>query len=290
MKKNHLNKKRKFFRLVLLLSLFTTISVHAKRLKSQNHDPEKSFYNYFSYASCYPVAIDKPHGNDPLKYLGKGESNNKEEAKWLAQQDVDGKYICGGGLATVKVEKILTYESNNFCLAGCLDSQGQYMTEQRQGAWGRNATEAEYNALSATADMYICGNGITVDCSMSIEEWQSIEKTDYQVKNQTDDKFNRESPDKIPIKNNNDNSYARKPYNAHEFATSDVPGFAGCSEAKDKAEEAALNLCFLDGNEHCKLIKSREYSSKIATIEIVFIYPLGINSGSCSFEATAVRE
>lgn len=150
-----------------LQSINERLTFDNNRLVNDNHDLRRQLddlqnggnrnLGFFSYAGCKDFS-----GNIDLKYIASGEGRMNLESETNAKQKLASAFSCSYGIAIAATEEIRTTQSINYCVAGCKDFSGNIDQKYIRSGTGRNATEAQYNAMKAVSATFSCSYGIKV--------------------------------------------------------------------------------------------------------------------------------
>lgn len=113
--------------------------------------------SFFCAAGCINI-----NGIVDNRYLASASAWTHLEADMLAKQEVNKKYQCNYGVKTYKCEAVKTDLQRSFCTAACVNVNGTPDERYMAGGRGRNATEAEVNALKEVQAKWTCNYGIKV--------------------------------------------------------------------------------------------------------------------------------
>ncbi len=126
-----------------------------QRLEQYEGSPSDS--QIYCSAGCISV-----HGSVDTRFLASSTAYTELEADMLAKQAIQRTYTCSYGVRTYKCEPLIASEPRNFCTAACTSAAGNPDDRFIVGARGRNATEAEVNALQEVKKKYTCSYGIRI--------------------------------------------------------------------------------------------------------------------------------
>ena len=128
-----------------------------RQITELQNDRNGHTLGFFSYAGCIDYA-----GNVDLKYILSAEGKFALEAETTAKQNTNTTYSCNYGVQIVKTEEIRFPQSNNYCVAGCVDYSGNIDQKFIKSGMGRNTTEAQYNAIKSVQTAYSCNYGVKI--------------------------------------------------------------------------------------------------------------------------------
>ncbi len=120
-------------------------------------NPPRPARGFFSYAACKSY-----NGNPDLKFISSAMGLFPIESETNAQTQTNKDFSCNYGTKVVKTEEMRSTVEVNYCVAGCVDYNGNIDTKFVLGARGRNQTEAEFKALREAQTKYSCNYGVKI--------------------------------------------------------------------------------------------------------------------------------
>ncbi len=128
-----------------------------RRQLDDMRNPPRPARGFYSYAAC-----KSSNGLSDMRYISSAMGMFPIESESNAQIQTNKDFSCNYGTSVIKTEEIRSTVENNYCVAGCVASNGTIDTKYIVGARGRNQAEAEFKALKETQTKYSCNYGTKI--------------------------------------------------------------------------------------------------------------------------------